>query len=133
MKKVSSQKYAQSLWQVAKGKPKSEIDKLVKNFILMLQKNNDFKKAKTILDDLTNIVNQAAQRVAVTVTSPKPLSTTEQNLITKKIKDKTDYKKIVINNQIDPDLIAGWQLKIGWQKLDNSLRTKLNNLKINLE
>ena len=69
----------------------------------------------------------------VSVTSPKPLSTTEQNFISKKIKAKTDYKEVVIENQIEPALIAGWQLKIGWQKFDTSLRTKLNNLKTNLE
>lgn len=133
MKKISTKKYAQSLWQSAEGKSKSDIDKMAKNFILMLQKNNDLKKAKTILADLTNIVNQAAQRVEVTVTSPKPLSPTEQSLITKKIKANTDYKLVEINNQIDSSLIAGWQIQTGWQKLDSSLRTKLNNLKTNLE
>ena len=133
MTKINSQKYAQSLWQTTKDKSQSEIDKLTKKFILLLQKNNDLNQAKAVLVDLTNIVNQATQRLMVTVTSPKPLTIAEQNLIAKTIKTKTDYKKVVINNQVEPSLIAGWQIQAGWQKIDNSLRAKLNNLKTNLE
>ena len=133
MKKINSRQYAQTFWEITQGKTKSEIDKLAKNFILLLQKNNDLKIAKEILANLAKTINQATKRLMVTVISPKPLSPTEQNFISEKIKAKTDYKEVVIENQIEPALIAGWQLKIGWQKFDTSLRTKLNNLKTNLE
>ena len=133
MKKINNRQYAQTFWEITQGKTKSEIDKLAKDFILLLRKNNDLNQAKAILANLAETVNQATKRLVVSVTSPKPLSTTEQNFISKKIKAKTDYKEVVIENQIEPALIAGWQLKIGWHKFDTSLRTKLNNLKTNLE
>lgn len=133
MTKISSRKYAKALWQLAQGKSKPEIDQLAQDFILLLQKNNDLNQANDIISSLDDIANQSAKRLDVTITSPKPLSSAEQNLISKKLKNKTGYRTILINNQIEPELIAGWQLKIGWQKLDNSLRAKLNHLKLNLE
>ena len=56
MKKINSRQYAQTFWEITQGKTKSEIDKLAKDFILLLRKNNDLNQAKAILANLAETI-----------------------------------------------------------------------------
>ena len=39
-------------------------------------------------------------------------------------------KNVQINTRVDPGLLGGLIVKVGSKMIDNSLRTKLNNLKV---
>jgi F0F1-type ATP synthase delta subunit len=68
--------------------------------------------------------------VDVKVTSAFPLSSTAKTDVNKLVKDLyPESKKIIIDNQIDENLVGGLKIELPDQRLDVSIRSKLNKFK----
>ena len=48
----------------------------------------------------------------------------------KKIVSGSSNKKVELSEKVDPDLIGGYILRIADQQIDESIQSKLNNIKV---
>jgi F-type H+-transporting ATPase subunit delta len=65
------------------------------------------------------------------VTSASPLTAEQKTQVTKIIKEYTG-KEVELTEHIDETLIGGFVLRVGDKQIDDSIRRKLNDLKVSL-
>ena len=104
-----------------------ELSDLTKNFLGVLASNRRLSSLGDMIRAFQMIA--AAQRGEVTaeVTSAHALS--EEQLAT--LKDKLTARQgrtVKLNASVDPDLLGGLVVTIGSQRIDGSIRTRLNSL-----
>jgi F-type H+-transporting ATPase subunit delta len=68
-----------------------------------------------------------------TIITQYPIDSNERREFEDTVKKTTGAKRVELTEIVDPDIIGGFILKIGDRQIDNSLRSKLNELKINFE
>jgi F-type H+-transporting ATPase subunit delta len=66
-----------------------------------------------------------------TVTTASNLTADQKATVAKIVKDYTG-KEVELIEQIDESLIGGFILKVGDQQIDDSIKRKLNDLKVSL-
>ena len=127
MKKNSNRQYAQALYEVTKDLSGADLSMALKNFVELLIRDRRFKKADNIIFEFEKYVKKQAGEVEVEIISAKKL---DKNII-EKIKVVFGEKVKAIEN-IDSNILGGIKLKTEDKILDASLKTQLNNLKVNL-
>lgn len=130
--KVTTKKYAQLLLELTENKSEADIKVEIKKFIQLLIQKNQIKNYSHIIDDFSHLWNQKNNIIEAEVTTAHPISPEVQSQIEKFIQNKTKGNKIIIKNNIDPKVISGAIIKYGNRILDNSLKNKINELKINI-
>jgi F-type H+-transporting ATPase subunit delta len=65
------------------------------------------------------------------ITSASPLTDDQKKSVTKIVKDYTG-KEVELTEHIDESLIGGFILRVGDQQIDDSIRRKLNDLKVTM-
>jgi F-type H+-transporting ATPase subunit delta len=68
-----------------------------------------------------------------TVITQYPIDSNERKDFEATVKKTTGAKSVELTEIVDPDVIGGFLLKIGDKQIDNTLRSKLNELKIKFE
>lgn len=127
--KISAAKYAQTLFELTEGKEKNEIKKIINDFLKVLVVNNDFTKANEIINEFEKIIDKQEGIVRTKVLSANELEKESVNAISQFIKEKTDAKKIEIEQEIKKDLLGGVVIRFGDKVIDASLKAKLRELK----
>ncbi|WP_298467749.1 F0F1 ATP synthase subunit delta [uncultured Erythrobacter sp.] len=100
---------------------------LTTNFLGVLAGNRRLSKLPDMIRAFKTIA--AAQRGEVTanVTSAHPLS--DEQLATLKTKlTAREGRTVMLDSTVDPDLLGGLVVTIGSQRIDASIRTRLNSL-----
>ncbi len=100
---------------------------LTKNFLGVLASNRRLSALPDIIRAFQMIA--AAQRGEVTadVTSAHPLSETQLSALKDKLTAR-EGRTVKVNPSVDPDLLGGLVVTIGSQRIDGSIRTRLNSL-----
>lgn len=87
-------------------------------------------------NDLISILNYFVQRVkefkkigSVSVISAVELTSAQKDRLREKLLETTDYVTFEMDYQVDPSLIGGMTVRIGDRVVDNSIRTRLYQLK----
>ena len=127
--KASAAQYAKTLYELASGKNKSEIDSIVASFAKLLAKNNRLKMASAIIEKFGNIWNRENGILEADVESAYPLNDEASGKITKEIKEKYGVKEVILNNKINKDITGGIIIKIGDEVIDSSVKKQLKMLK----
>ncbi|GAB3172183.1 ATP synthase F1 subunit delta [Telluribacter humicola] len=99
-------------------------------FKIITQKNRE-SILDAIADEYINIYNQykGIQRATVITTTPLTAELRQQfNQIVAEATGKT----VELEEKIDPQLIGGYVLRVGDRQIDASIRSRLNNLKLEL-
>ena len=109
---------------------KAKADSLTIKFCGILAKNGRFILINEIIDVFLSEISRINGEVQAEVTSSFELDKALQNKVESAISDATGVKKIVLSTKVDETLIGGLIVKIGSKMIDNSIRTKLNNLEI---
>jgi F-type H+-transporting ATPase subunit delta len=130
--KITSKKYAQLLLEITNNKSENEIKIEIKKFIKLLIKKNQIKNYSKIITEFSELWNQKNNIIEAEVTTAHPISKEIQSQIEKFIQNKTKGNKIIIENKIDSKVISGAIIKYGNRILDNSLKNKINELKIDI-
>jgi F0F1-type ATP synthase delta subunit len=117
--KYKPKQYAQALAEIM---TESKVnDKVVANFLKLLERNNDLKKSKEILNQAENIFVKKSGRRKVVVETARKI-------------DKESVKKFVkkgdlVYEKIRPELIAGVRIVVDDEsQLDFSMKRKLQEL-----
>ena len=127
--KASAAQYAKTLYELASGKDKSEIDSIAASFAKLLAKNNRLKMAPAIIEKFGNIWNRENGILEADVESAYPLNDEASGKITKEIKEKYGAKEVILNNKINKDIKGGIIIKIGDEVTDSSVKKQLKMLK----
>ena len=127
--KASAAQYAKTLYELASGKDKSEIDSIAASFAKLLAKNNRLKMAPAIIEKFGNIWNRENGILEAEVESAYPLNDEISGKITKEIKEKYGAKEVILNNKINKDIKGGIIIKIRDEVIDSSVKKQLKMLK----
>ena len=119
--KHSAKKYAIALAGVISEK-KVDSKKVTSNFLALLEKNQDMKKASEIIKmtEILMLKKSGNKKIIIEIARK-----TDTNELIKVFAKKGD----VIEERINPALVAGVKIMVnGAHQLDNSLAAKLNRI-----
>ena len=105
------------------------VNGLALNFIKLVAKNRRLPALSDAITAFNALVAVSRGEVAAEVTSAEKLSTTHINDVKAALKSSIG-RDVQLSTKIDSSLLGGLIVKVGSKMMDNSLKTKLQNLKI---
>ena len=104
-----------------------KLDKLTANFLGVLAENRRAGELPAVIRSFQAIA--AAQRGEVTaeVATAHPLTADQLGALEQKLRAR-EGRTVKVRTSVDPELLGGIVVTIGSQRLDNSIRTRLNSL-----
>ncbi|RNJ63464.1 MAG: F0F1 ATP synthase subunit delta [Porphyrobacter sp. IPPAS B-1204] len=114
----------QAMAAVAK---KLKLSALTTNFIGVLAGNRRLAKLPAIISAFKAIAAAQRGEVTATVTSAHPLSDDQLAALKTKLTAR-EGRTVMLTASVDPDLLGGLVVTIGSQRIDASIRTRLNSL-----
>ena len=108
---------------------KMQVSPLAANFLALVAKNNRLSTTRDIVSAFNALMARHKGEVRAQVTSASELSQAHKDALAKTLKS-TIGQDVKIDTLVDPDLLGGLIVKVGSKMIDNSLRTKLNNLRV---
>lgn len=130
--KISVQQYAKSLYDSVGDKSEKEVKLALHNFVAILGRNRELNKAEEIIRVFNEIWSKEHGEVTATLISARELGPTAREVVTNYLKEKTSAKKISLQEEVDKKLLGGFVLKYNSKVLDGSLKTSLEQLKVEL-
>ncbi|KKR21634.1 MAG: ATP synthase subunit delta [Parcubacteria group bacterium GW2011_GWE2_39_37] len=128
--KITNRQYAVSLHETVKdAKNNDQVKEVIKNFITLLVKNNNLNKVNGILEEFNKVWSEQTGIINASVLSATKLDKETLEDLEKFAMNVSGAKEVIIDNQIDKQVLAGFVLKVGDQILDGSLKTKIKELK----
>lgn len=102
--------------------------KSVQSFMLLLTDRNRLGALPGIAREYQRMVDEHAGRVRAAVTSAQTLSMTDVTRLKQALEQKTK-KKVILEQNTDPKLIAGMVTQVGSIVYDGSIRTRLEQMR----
>lgn len=122
--KYKAKQYAEALATLmAEKKPAEQEAKLAKSFFKFLEKNGDIKKAKEIFTLAESLFIKKTGRRKFSVETARKLKPKQQDLI-----NTLAHQGDIIDEKINPELIAGIKIIINDNQLDLSMQKKLQKI-----
>lgn len=106
---------------------KLKLSALTANFIGVLAANRRLAKLPAIIAAFKAIAAAQRGEVTATVTSAHPLSDDQVAALKTKLTAR-EGRTVMLTASVDPDLLGGLVVTIGSQRIDASIRTRLNSL-----
>ena len=103
--------------------------RISKRALAVIGENHRMPELAVILEEFETRFNMAKGIVQAQVTTVIPLTETQRDQLVQKLKTQFHCKVIQLKEKIDPTILGGVVVQVGYQRLDGSLRTQLNNLK----
>ncbi len=126
---ITAKQYAQSLYEVVKGKKDSQIKEAIKNFFRILVNNNDIFKIDKIVANFTEIWNREEGIVAAKIISARKFDNKIINSLNNYIIKLSKAKRTEIRQIVDKNILGGVIIRYEDKIIDGSLRTRLADLK----
>ena len=104
-----------------------KLSPLTTNFLGVLAANRRLAKLPAIITAFKAIAAAQRGEVSATVTSAHPLSATQLTALKNKLTAR-EGRTVMLTASVDPDLLGGLVVTIGSQRIDASIRTRLNSL-----
>ena len=102
---------------------------LTKKFIGLLARNRRLYVLRRIIRSFTELSAMARGEVTAEVASATPLSKFQLSAIADQLSREVG-KDVVVRSRVDGNLLGGLVVKIGSRMVDNSLRSKLQRMKL---
>jgi len=103
-------------------------DPLVRNFLLLLAEKGRIAEVEEIQDELQRLIALAERVLELELTTAVELSDEEAAKVVGQI-EKASGRKVEATRSVDPDLIGGIVIQAGSQRLDASVRGRLDQLR----
>jgi F-type H+-transporting ATPase subunit delta len=107
------------------------VSSLAKNAAGVLARRRRLSALPAIIAELGRLSDEKAGLARVTVISAERLSDSYRERLTQELAMMTG-KKVVLEQKLDPDLLAGVVVRVGDQVIDGSARTRLTELRTQL-
>ncbi len=130
--KVTPKQYAQALLDVVAGKGEVEVLEVVKDFAKLLKKNNQAAQLEKILYYFTRLHDKQTGIVQSKVITAKALDEELMAEVTNYLNGIEKGEKVEVSFNVNKKILGGLVVKYGDRILDNSLKTRLNQLKTSL-
>jgi len=118
----------EALGRVLAGLGKSlKLAELTSNFIGVLAQNRRAGDLPAMIRAFRTIAAAQRGEVNAEVASAHPLSDEQVSTLEKKLRAR-EGRTIKLHARVDPDLLGGLVVTIGSQRIDGSIRTRLNSL-----
>ncbi len=127
MKKKTNLQFAKALYEVTKGLPEKNLPEVIKQFFLVLQKNNKIKKIEYIIEEFVRYSKKQSGIKTIKIESVQKIN--EQ--VVEKIK-KIFGQTAEVHNTINKDILGGMKITVDDTVYDASLKTQLQRLKQSL-
>ncbi len=105
------------------------IKSIAANFIKLAAKNRRLFAVRDMIGAFRALAAQARGEVAAEVISAEKLSTAQVERLKTELKASVG-SDVELAQVVDPSILGGLIVKVGSRMVDNSLRTKLQNLKV---
>lgn len=103
------------------------LSELTTNFLGVLAGNRRLSKLSDMIAAFKTIAAAQRGEVTATVTSAHPLSDAQVAALKDKLTAR-EGRTVMLSADVDPDLLGGLVVTIGSQRIDASIRTRLNSL-----
>lgn len=111
---------------------KAKVSKLTVQFIGTVAENRRSAEIPAMLQSFTKLLAKHRGTQIATVTSAAKLTAADLSAIKTKLKKQTG-RTVAVEASVDPTLIGGFVVQLGSRLYDNSLKTKLEDLRIALK
>ena len=108
---------------------KAGVEGLALNFIKLVTKNRRLFSIADMIRAYANLLAASRGEVRAEVTSAEELSESHVKDLKAALKASIG-RDVQLSTRVDPSLLGGLIVKVGSRMMDNSLKTKLQNLKI---
>lgn len=127
--KITPKQYAQSLLELVKGKPDSEVKNILSRFVILLNRNQDLNRVEMIIKNFELLYDDDNGIVKVELLSARPLSKEIVFKIKSYIEKRLNIDKVELSEVINQDLIGGFILRYNGLVIDGSLKNNLLKFK----
>ena len=107
---------------------KAGVSGLTANFLRLIARNRRLFAAADMMKGFRALLARERGEVSADVASAHALTPEQMQQLSDMLRT-TIGKNVQINTRVDPGLLGGLIVKVGSKMIDNSLRTKLSNLK----
>lgn len=104
-------------------------DSLTQRFVGLLCSKRRLFILPGVIADFAKLVEEEKGEIEASVTSARPLGSAQVEELKRVLKDKLGREPL-LKADVDPSLLGGLVVKIGSRMIDNSLRTKLNAIRL---
>ncbi len=111
---------------------KARISGLAANFIRLAASNRRLFAVSDMISAYRALVADARGEVTAEVTSAEKLTAAQMTKLKNALKASVG-RDVQLATKIDPSILGGLIVKVGSRMVDNSLRTKLQNLKVSMK
>ena len=103
------------------------LDPLTSNFLGVLAHNRRLGQLDNVIRAFNLLATRHRGEISAEVTSARPLDDGQVDAIKQNLRTRMG-RDVVVDLNVDPDILGGLVVRIGSQKIDGSIRTKLNTL-----
>jgi F-type H+-transporting ATPase subunit delta len=128
MKKKTNLQFAKALYEVTKDVPDADVPAVIKQFFIVLQRNNKLKKINYIVEEFISYSKKQSGIKTIEIETKEKLTAQALEKIKKIFGEKSDIKETLNKN-----MIGGIKIRIDDMVYDASLKTQLNKLKQSLQ
>ncbi len=111
---------------------RAKFNKATINFLSLLATNNKLLAITDISECYKNNILEHNNELVVDVLTSNKVNKKQQTQLIDKL-SKSTGKNIILNLKKEPNIIGGLVIKIGSHMIDNSLKTKLKNIELEMK
>lgn len=104
-----------------------ELDPTTRNFLGVLAKNRRLGQLPQIVRDFRRLAAQWRGETTAEVVSAHPLDAGQVDALKQSLRQRVG-REVSVDLSVDPQLLGGLVVTIGSQRIDSSIRTRLNTL-----
>jgi len=108
------------------------IKSIAANFIKLTADNRRLFAIKSMIGAFRSLVAEARGEIAAEVVSAEKLSAAQLSKLKAELKTSVG-SDVELATTVDPSILGGLVVRVGSRMVDNSLRTKLENLKVSMK
>lgn len=130
--KLNPKQYAEGLFETINGKSEEEAQVVLDKFVSLLIANNQTSQLRKILDSFDSIWKQRNGIIEAEIKVAKKLSDDSRTILQNYVLEISKAKNVEMTEVIDETLLGGFIVKYDGSIVDNSLKTRIQDLKNNL-
>jgi F-type H+-transporting ATPase subunit delta len=108
--------------------PKLSLDPITTNFLGVLARNGRKKALQAIVRAFSRLASEHRGETTAEVITARPLSDDQMAALKRQLRARAGGADVNLETEVDPNILGGIVVKLGSQRIDASIRTKLNRL-----